>query len=317
MSASAHRYPLVIFLVVFGITSQYVSAVAQELERGEGRRARSTRSVGRPSVLNQQIRQPLTLAQFGGGRGDQPHADEPPSDKPRDMIAITVWVFTVKHAVAPEDEEPVGSLLDRAVALPTVVGTVEEVRDLVGRLKAAGLLEQLSEFRLSSLDGQSGTLQNGANEPRIVATNVDPVAGQSNSLNVQAVGSVLKVLPRITSANDIELSVEYNSSDIEKSNEIVIYKPVKGEPMFADLVVTNQITSSVRLKSGTAILFSSATSFEEADNTHARTQLAIVSASVLPALDAPHDAAETHAHSSGPEPALAVPEPAIAIEVDN
>src|SRR5262245_14800452 len=135
MSKSKPRYLAVIILTLIGVASQHLSTVAQETDRGE-RGGRSVRSMGRSNAAAPQA----SFAQFGGGRGAQPNPDESSTDEPRDAIALTVWALTMSNSSSPESDALVGNLVDKANKLPTIVGTAEDVRELVGRLKAAGLL---------------------------------------------------------------------------------------------------------------------------------------------------------------------------------
>src|SRR6185503_5820273 len=69
---------------------------------------------------------------------------------------------------------------------------------LLRALQEKRRLEVLSRPQLMALDGQPGYVQVGQNVPRIVATNIDALGGQTNSITYEAVGLILQVVPRIS-----------------------------------------------------------------------------------------------------------------------
>ncbi len=265
------RYLTVIWLTLVGVILQQFTAMAQE-------RLRVERDGG------------STLALQFGGRGET--SDTPaPSAEPRDLVALTVWVLTVSDSATPETDELIGQLVDKANSLPVVIGKSDDVRDLVKRLKVAGLLSTSREYRLLTLDGQQVTSQAGSNHPTIVATNITN-RGRTNSINFQQVGTMITATARIDAASGILVSLDYQASGVEKSRDVAIDQPGEGQPTFADIMATQQINTTVRLKSGTALLVrSDATQDFGEKSTGGQTRLIILSATVIPALEEPRSAA--------------------------
>jgi hypothetical protein len=323
MSNSNHRLPTIALLCFAASLSQQVISIAQEpegrgtLELSEGRGGRgSSRSNQQPTFLNPQSGERSELAQFGRQDGSAELSVEPATGQPSEMVAFTVWDVTIAEPSAPETDELVGKLIDKATSLPTVVGTADEVRDLIGRLKAASLLRKSREFRLLTTDGQTASTQSGSDRPSVIATQVSPMgAGRggrsrpnvelqatnpapapseppvpeqivSNSIQMRAVGTQVQLTPRIDSAGGIMVQFNYNSSDLERSPNVTLSEIPGRKPVMADSTTTCQIQSTLRLKSGTAVVVQSDTMRSvDGETPSGRTQLVILAASVQPVLE--------------------------------
>jgi hypothetical protein len=78
----------------------------------------------------------------------------------------------------------------------------------------------------------------------------------------------------------------YNASDLEKAPEVPIAEIPGREPILADTVVKSEIQSSVRLKSGTALVVQSDSLLSvDGEPPTDTTQLLILAASVQPAVE--------------------------------
>jgi hypothetical protein len=172
-------------------------------------------------------------------------------------------------------------LAERVGNLPSVVGSVSEVRELVDQMKVAGLLRNALEYRLVTLDGQAVTAQRGRNQPRIVASSVDPRAGRVNSIQMEPVGTMIEVRPRIDSKRNIQASVKIGESALEKSTEVLLSQPPDGSPEFADVVTTRQFNTAATLKNNTAVLLQSVASDDSQDNAGSETELIILGVSIV------------------------------------
>ena len=86
------------------------------------------------------------------------------------------------------------------------------VNVLLRALQEKRRLEVLSRPQLMALDGQPGYVQVGQNVPRIVATNIDALGGQTNSITYEAVGLILQVVPRISPDGLVVMGVKATNS---------------------------------------------------------------------------------------------------------
>ena len=305
---NTHRRLFLVLLTLYGLFTCQVVAIGQEVE-GEGRRfPRRSRPAQVPTFNDPQPGQNQFAAQ------PQPDAG---TGEPRDMIAVTVWDLTISDSTGPESDELVGKLIDKANNLPTVLGTADEVRDLVSRLKAANLMRKSREFRLLATDGQLSSTQSGADRPSVIATQVTsldsgasrprrgvnpptqnplpaPTPNESpaperivnNSIQYRSISTLVQATPRIDTSGGIQILLNYSASDIERSSDVVLTEIPGRDPVTADSVVVRQIQSSVRLKSGTAVVVQAdAAQTSDGESLTGKTHLLILAASVQPALE--------------------------------
>jgi hypothetical protein len=308
---TTHRRLLLGLLTFCGLFTCQVVAISQEVE-GEGQRGgripRPTRVPGEPGQTpqfaprNQLASQPQSDAAFS---------------EPRDTISLNFWDLTISNSAGPESDELVGKLIDKANNLPTVIGTVDEVRDLISRLKAAGVMRKSREFRLLATNDQPVYAQSGASRPSVIASNFTPSASGrggrratfeapapnptpaptpneptaselivTNSIQYREIGTVVEVIPRIDASGAVLAQFTYNASDIETSSDVPLAVIPGRKSTMADRIVTCQIRSTARLKSGTAVVVHTDSAHStDGESSTGRTQLLILAASVQPVLE--------------------------------
>jgi hypothetical protein len=203
------------------------------------------------------------------------------SDEPTESIALTVWILRITDSTDPQADELNENLAERVGNLSQIVGSVSDVRKLVGQLKVAGMLRNAREFRLVTLNGKAVTAQRGRNQPRIVATAVDPRAGRTHSLVMEPIGTMVEMRPMIDSERNIQVSVKISESDIEKSTDVLMAEPPEGSPTFADVVNTRQFNTATSLKNKTAVLLQSIAVSGTDDDADTETELIILGAAIV------------------------------------
>ena len=237
-------------------------------------------------------------------------------DRPNDSISFTIWALAIADATEPPADESVADFADRVNNLPDKFSSADEVRELVSRLKVAGMLRRACEFRVTTLDGQSAEVQIGSNRPRVIATSIDrrtdrtprqnpnrqeadPNAAEpnqtapgqndevvTNAITMEPVGTIVRIVPRIDSTGVLQVKLDYNSSDFEKAHDVILSEVPGRQPLAATQVVSQQIETVVRLKSGTAVLVQADSSHTLTDDApKSETRLLILAASVDRALE--------------------------------
>jgi type II/III secretion system protein len=220
------------------------------------------------------------VAQRGGRTEDERVAENRPSEQPKAMIALSVWILKLSASHEEADPELTATISAQTENLSPVIGTVSEVRELVARMRVAGLLGKERELRMVTVDGQPVTAQIGRNQPRIVGTSSDPRRGQVNSLKMEEIGVMIKAVPQIDSDEQIQVSLEIGESGFEKSTDVVIAMPAEGGPLFADVVTTRQFNTTARVKSGNAVLLQRDATRDSTDASRDTTELIILGAAV-------------------------------------
>jgi hypothetical protein len=224
-----------------------------------------------------------SFAQFRGGRDEEASvAENLPSERPKAMIALSIWILDLSESHEEADAEVMTKLAERAEVSP-VIGSVSEVRELVTRMRAAGMLRSERALRMVTLDGQPVTAQIGRNQPRVVGVSNDSRRGQTSSLVMEPIGIKIRALPQIDSDDQIQVSLEIGESNLEKSTSVTLSITAEGGPQFADVVTTRQFNSTARTKSGSAVLLQHDASVDAEDATRNTTELIILGAAVVDA----------------------------------
>ncbi|HJS08950.1 MAG TPA: hypothetical protein VJ809_14880, partial [Pirellulales bacterium] len=99
-------------------------------------------------------------------------------------------------------------------------------------------------------------------------------------------GTIVRIVPRIDSTGVLQVKLDYNSSDFEKAHDVILSEVPGRQPLAATQVVSQQIETVVRLKSGTAVLVQADSSHTLTDDApKSETRLLILAASVDRALE--------------------------------
>jgi hypothetical protein len=221
-------------------------------------------------------------AQLGGGRGDGDLvAENPPSDENKAMITLSIWILKLSESHEDADAELTARIASQAASLSPMVGSVSEVRELVGKMRAAGLLRSERELRMVTLDGQPVTTHAGRNRPRIVATSSDPRRGRTSSIAYEPTGTKIEARPQLTLNEFIQVNVNIEESKLEKSTDVTIEAPAEGGPVFADVVTTQQFSTTARTKNGSAVLLQRDAALDSDDPSRDATELIILGAAVV------------------------------------
>ena len=194
------------------------------------------------------------VAQFGGGGGRRAVAELPDSNDAKGMVKVSVWVVTLSAATAGEksDADGGGKLPERVANLSGSLGSINDVRNLLERLMGAGLVRSCRELQLTALDLQPAHLQVGANKPQVTATTVTSAGRRANAVTMQPVGTSIEAQTRIASDGHLVVRLEYSSSDLKNAGEAALEGAASDRPIVASTVVTQELTTTVRLKDGTA-----------------------------------------------------------------
>lgn len=244
MSPTLLRTVVFLLLAIMSSSAIRSTGFAQEADEGHGQRRRT-----RPSI----VPSPRERGTFGRQGADQSAGEATLSKEPQKAIALTVWVLTFGKSAKPAADDLGADLVERLVNRPNAYQSIDEVRESVSRLKGAESLRNSREYRIVALDGQSASAQVGSNLPRVIATATSESV-QTNSITYEPTGTLIKLRPLIDAEGYIQVSLHYAASHMEKSNDTRIMIPAAGDATFADVIVTSQINTTARLKSGTAVV---------------------------------------------------------------
>lgn len=126
---------------------------------------------------------------------------------------------------------------------------------LLRALQEKRRLEVLSRPQLMALDGQPGYVQVGQNVPRILATNIDALGGQTNSITYESVGLILQVVPRISPDGLVVMQITANKSEVGPEAEgIPISVSNNGQVLRAPRIDITQALTTVSSLSGQTVV---------------------------------------------------------------
>jgi hypothetical protein len=214
------------------------------------------------------------------------------SDSPKQIVALSVWVVTLSDVNVALDKDAKAQSGEDASSVPMEFRTWKEVRDLIARFKAAKRVRASRELRMMTVDGQSARLQCGIDHPQVTSTSVSN-RGRQNALMYRQIGTVVDARPVVDTENRIQVQLDYNMSDSAKSNDVAVTEDADGKTQFADVMITRQVKTTVRLKNDTASLVQ----FDETSGTanrsgEAQIELIILGVSLLPAAESIESASE-------------------------
>jgi hypothetical protein len=208
-------------------------------------------------------------------------------------VALSVWVVTLSDASVATEKDAKAHPGDDPNAVPMEFGSWKEVRDVIARFKAAKRIRASRELRMMTVDGQSARVQCGIDHPQVTGTSVSN-RGRQNTLIYRQIGTVVDARPVVDTDNREQVQLDYNMNDSAKSNEVAITEDADGKTQFADVMITRQVKTTVRLKNDTASLVQ----FDETSGTanrsgEAQVELIILGVSLLPPLESTESASET------------------------
>ncbi|HEY3393047.1 MAG TPA: hypothetical protein VGK58_10090, partial [Lacipirellulaceae bacterium] len=155
------RAVVFLLLAIMFASAIYPTGFAQEAEEGQRQRRRTRQPI---------VPSPRERGIFGRQGADQSAGEATLSKEPRQAIALTVWMLTLGESAKPAADDLGADLVERLINRPNAYQSIDEVRELVARLKGAESFRSSREFRIVALDGQSASAQVGGNLPRVIAT---------------------------------------------------------------------------------------------------------------------------------------------------
>ncbi len=182
------------------------------------------------------------------------------------LVALDLWVVTLRMPKDVAQEDQFGPLLARVENLPTVIGGRDAARKLLDRLKDQGAVRQLQTFRMSTLSGHKGYMLRGERTPTIIGMSQSDF-GQTNSIQYLQTGTIVQWTPTVVNAQEIQVDISYERSDVVNSGDVAIAQPKDGEPTPAQSVPSLTITTAATLKSGEAAIVSLASDTEQENST--------------------------------------------------
>jgi hypothetical protein len=198
-----------------------------------------------------------------------------PSSGPEVPIAFDVWLVTVSLPAHKATDTAAMALATEIDNLPFTLGSRNDVRALIDRLRAAEMLQRLREFRVQGSSGEAANIVTGASVPSIMSSTVtgrsargnlsasgafvgDPsvlLGTRVNSIQYQQIGTNVQLLPHVDASGGIGIKFVLTLSEIEKDPDVAVSESTDGSGRIAaDRIVTQTIKAAVKLESGKVAL---------------------------------------------------------------
>ena len=203
-----------------------------------------------------------------------PFEQEEVPSAPAKLVAVDLWVVTLRMPKDVVQEDQIGPVLRQAENSPTVIGSRDDARKLLDRLKDQGAVQRLQKSRIATLSGHKGQVLRGDKVPMITGMTTTTF-GQTNNIQFQQVGSSVQLVPTVINGDEIRVELNYERSDVVNSADVVLARPNEGEPTPAQDVTSQTFTTTSTLKSGEAALVALLSDTDEGNTT-----LFILSASI-------------------------------------
>ena len=166
-------------------------------------------------------------------------------EEPKQLIAVTLWFVTVT--------DPSSNHVARATNIPPVMGSIEEARKLIRSILSESAVGKMREVRILCVDGAKAEARVGANMPRVVATNRSE-GRRVNALQIEPIGTLVRIQPRIDSDNNIQLGFFHSISDMKESADVIIETGDVDDTTYATVVDTQSLETTTTIRSGRAVL---------------------------------------------------------------
>jgi len=174
--------------------------------------------------------------------------------------SIEVGVWAVAFRSARESE---GGASDQVA--PS--GSGEAVPDLRTPVDAERWIRKLGEeqrliasqhFAIEAISGREATAKIGADVPRVTAASITEF-GRTNSVQMQPVGTAIKIIPYIADERRIVLTLVFEVTELRKSEDVMITETRDGERLPADVVNSIQFESTFAVDNGGIVVAHQAT----------------------------------------------------------
>ncbi len=123
-------------------------------------------------------------------------------------------------------------------------------------------LKILGRPQIMTLENQPAFIQVGSRVPRITGTTVQS-RGQANQIQLENVGLILAVTPRVSAEDTVVMEIDLEMSDVRENDDVVLSSMKDGPEIHASEIVTTTAQSTVTVASGKTILLGGMTKKSE------------------------------------------------------
>jgi hypothetical protein len=133
-------------------------------------------------------------------------------------------------------------------------GTIAYVTQRLDSLLRQGQVAGFKRIRLTSLEGQPGSLMLGETKPFVTATTVTGTGRSTKQFTYRNIGTRVKVTPRVGADGSVTLALDVQDSRSRDSATETVGKDDTGKVILATEFIETSLSGKIRVASGTAVL---------------------------------------------------------------
>lgn len=166
-----------------------------------------------------------------------------------ESIEADIWAVAFRSARESEDKENGQSVSSgRGEAVPDLK-TPADAEAWIRKLGEEQRLIASQHFALETMSGREATATIGAEVPRVTATSITEL-GRTNSVQMQPVGTAIKIIPVTADASRVVLTLVFEVTELRKSDDVMITETNDGERLPADVVNSIRFQSTFAVDNG-------------------------------------------------------------------
>jgi hypothetical protein len=173
--------------------------------------------------------------------------DRRPQFKPQPH-SVTVEVFVVELPAKKANDTGTGP--DEKDFSDTIASVTKRLDVLMRQGQVAGF----KRIRLTSLEGQLGSLMVGETKPFVTATSVTGSGLITKQITYRNIGTQVKVTPQVATDGSVTLALDVQDSRSRDSATATVGKDEKGMLIFAAEFIETSLRGKIRVASGKAVL---------------------------------------------------------------
>lgn len=166
-----------------------------------------------------------------------------------ESIEADIWAVAFRSARESEGKENGQSISSgRGEAVPDLK-TPADAEAWIRKLGEEQRLIASQHFALETMSGREATATIGAEVPRVTATSITEL-GRTNSVQMQPVGTAIKIIPVTADASHVVLTLVFEVTELRKSDDVMITETNDGERLPADVVNSIRFQSTFAVDNG-------------------------------------------------------------------
>lgn len=180
---------------------------------------------------------PSLLIADDSTKDDTAQAAAPADGKTGEPVEVEVWAIDINSADASSADGPE----KRDSDIPKFKSR-SDVESWIDAMREQGHTVRSRSTRVTTTTGQATKIHFGTDGATVTAVSIS-AQGQTNSMVMRPVGTIINVAPTLADDNQIVLAMLWERSELRESDRLLL-KPTEGKPIAAMDVHTRSVSST-------------------------------------------------------------------------